>query len=393
MSEITKGGYQLGCGSYEVYFKQRCGGDYVCRADRLLSLSYNRILNDTSVAKVTVGLRGTSEECCLCLGGLNPWEHEISIFRNGIEVWVGPIVEIEFDTANDKATFTARDLSTWLERRVVELRDGDYDVENIDSKDVFEYLMNHAYCKQPWCMTWSSGPTGVGVTKYYPSHDNTDRWGGTYPIVGDEIRSLAEFGVDYTVVNRHMYAGDLDLNPPTASKMVLLSSHWAIDPIVRVSGIDMTTRTIVAGGDGGWDGYYDEQVWIEPPVSGPISPGQLTANQKQYGLIETFQTASDLYDEDTTTSPNAVTQIAFGRHELDSVPFVYIDGGQLSKEAPLLMENLIPGAIIEVRMQETCRPFFGPHRLYELTVSVDNLDETIGVQVAPVGVDSIRNIG
>lgn len=393
MSELTTAGYEIGCGSYEVYFKQKCGGDYVCRAERVLSLSYNRILNDTSVAKVTLGLRGTSEECCLCLGRLNPWEHEISIYRNGQEVWVGPIVEIEFDTANDKATFTARDLSTWLERRVVELRGQDYDVENVDSKDVFEYLMNHAYCKQPWCMTWNSSPTGIFVTKYYPSHDNSERWGGTYPIVGDEIRSLSEFGVDYTVVNRHMYAGDLQVSPPTASNVVLLDAHWAKGPVVRVSGINMTTRAIVAGGDGGWDGYYDEQVWIEPPVSGPISPGQLTSDQIQYGLIETFQTESNLYDEDTTISPNAITQVAYGRHELDSQPFVYIDGGQLSNRAPLVMENLVPGAIMEVRMQETCRPFSGAHRIYEVTVSLNATEETIGLQLAPVGVDTIRGIG
>jgi hypothetical protein len=87
-----------------------------------------------------------------------------------------------------------------------------------------------------------------------------------------------------------MYGGNLETNPPSASGAVLLATHWMNLPSIKVSGVSMSTRTIVAGGDGGWDGYYDEQIWIEPPISGPISPATLTGNQLTYGLIETFTT-------------------------------------------------------------------------------------------------------
>jgi hypothetical protein len=242
-------------------------------------------------------------------------------------------------------------------------------------------------------MTWSSSATGVPVTRYYPGYSTGDRWGGSYQNVGAEIRALAREGIDYTVVNRHMYGGNLETNPPSASGAVLLATHWMNLPSIKVSGVSMSTRTIVAGGDGGWDGYYDEQIWIEPPISGPISPATLTGNQLTYGLIETFTTEQHLYDEDTTINPNAITQNAFGRHELNSVPFVHIDGGQLAPSAPLGMENLIPGSIIEVRMNNSCRSFTGPYRLYSVSVSLINAKESVNIQLAPVGVDTVRSLG
>jgi hypothetical protein len=232
--------------------------------------------------------------------------------------------------------------------------------------------------------------TGVPITKYYPSRDTGERFGGTYPIVGDEMRDLAEEGVDFTVVNRHMFGGNIEASPPLAQPLILLDAHWAKLPNLTVSGIDMSTRVIVAGGGGGNDGWYDEEIWIEPPVSSPITTDNLTPNQRRYGLMETFSAKEHLWDEDTTIDPNATTQNAFARHELSSQPFVYMSGGQLSQKAPISFSTLIPGVRIEVAMNETCRPFVDEYRLRSLSVTVTDLQENVDIELTPVGVDTLR---
>jgi hypothetical protein len=115
------GDTELGCGQYDVFFMTRCGGNYVCKADGVTDIAFTRKLNDTSTAEITVAIGDVSNGCCECLASINPWQHEIIIFRNGVSVWAGPIVDIEFDLSSETAKFRARDLSAWLDRRVIEL--------------------------------------------------------------------------------------------------------------------------------------------------------------------------------------------------------------------------------------------------------------------------------
>lgn len=382
----------LGCGVYDVYFRDRCGVQrYKCRAPNVTGLRFSRQLNETSDAEITIGLTGYNDECCDCIGDVNPWQHEVAIFRDGMEVWTGPITEISFDYSNDTATFYAKDLSAWFDKRLVELLEEDYDVEDIDSKDVFEWLVNHAYCKDPWCMTWSFSPTGVNVTRLYYAFFNGERWGGAYPVIGDEIRDMQNYSVDWTVVDRHMYGGGLQTDPPFTKRIILLSNHWTTQPIVKVTGQNMSNRVVAAGGSGGNDGWYDEEMWIEPPITGPITPAQLTGDQRIFGLLESFESYPELDDEDTTEEGNAVTQAAWGKYQLSNDPFSYIQGGRLDKSAPVNFEDLIPGTIFEVRLDQTCRPFQGQYRLASVQVSIQGAaDEVVDLNMEPVGVSNVR---
>lgn len=392
---FTDSSIYLGCGTYDVYFREKCGiTRYKCRVPKVTGIQYNRQLNETSEAQITVALGGYDEACCECIGDINPWQHEIAIFRDGMEVWTGPIVEIQFDYGNDKATFYARDLSAWFDHRVVELLEDDYDVEDIDSKDVFEWLVNHAYCKDPWCMTWSFSPTGVNMTRLYYAFFNGERWGGKYPIIGEELRDMTQYSVDWTVVDRHMYGGALQTTPPFTREIILLSHHWNTSPVIKVSGLNMSNRVIMAGGSGGNDGWVDEEMWIEPPITGPIKPSQLTGDQRTFGLLESFESKQELDDEDTTQQDNAITQAAWGKYQLSNAPYSYIEGGTLDKGAPVNFSDLIPGSIFEIRMSEACRPFQGQYRLTSVDVNISgSTDETVSVMFAPVGVSNVRPNG
>lgn len=383
--------YRLGCGTYRVMVQRRCGSGsrFVCELQDTQSISYNRILNEVSEATITVSMDG----CCGCLSDVNPWEHELAIFRNESLVWVGPIVDLEFKAKDGVIDVLAKDLLSWADRRLIELADTDYEPEATDLADAYTWILNHAYCKDPWCMTWSIDPVGIPIQRFYPSFDKAggERWGGQYPNCGDEMRTLAESGVDFTVINRHLWGGNIEVSNPVSTNVILLDEHFQTTPDIKVSGSKMVTRQVSAGGDGGYSGFYDDQVAIYPGTLGPITSSLLDASQQKFGLLEAFNT-TPIYDEvDTTIIPNPVLQDAKTRWDLLHEPYVFISGGDLDPSAPLTFEEtLIPGAIIGIGLRNTCRDLTeNQMRLREVQVSVSESGETVSIDLTPLGTQDI----
>jgi hypothetical protein len=364
----------LRCGNYEIYVANRGGTSLICRLTGSTSINFSRRLNEVSEAKVSVAL---NSKCRECLSTINPWQHELLLFRNAELVWSGPILTIDYKQASARIDVYARDLMAWTDKRLIELADTDYEVEGVDVKEVFDWVLRHGYDKDPWGMTWNLTNTGIPIDKYYPAYLSPDRWGGSYANVGAELRSLAQIGIDYTVVNRVMYGGDLVVTPPVAETLKISDRNWAQLPDVSVNGTVMSTKTVVAGGSGGYFGYYDEQLWIESTPNAP------------WGLLETFTQRSDLSDVDTTETPNAIAQEAYARHQLLSQPLAYIKGGQLAADAPFTFNTLIPGVPISVGIVETLRDLLTEYRLYNVTVNVTPDSETVDIELVSPGVSDL----
>lgn len=369
----------LGCGEYEVYFKSRGGDFFVCRARDITKLSYGRKLNAVSEASIVITMKGQTAECCECIGSINPWEHEISIYRNGEEVWCGPVTGAAISLSALTATFNAKDLSSWFDRRWVEVADNDQEFEEADITEIYEWLMGHGYYKDPWNMEWQLAPTGIPLDKTYPSYSLPDRWGGTYPNIGDELRNLSKSGLDFTVIRR-MYVGG-NLTTATDVEGVLYDNDWTTLPDIEIVGTGMATEVGVAGGAGGYYGWDDDQIWIERPYD---------EYRERFGLLQVFIPAPNLDDADTTIQPNAITQQAYSLRELKKEPFVYIQGGSLSPEAPLTFDLLIPGKVFSVTMTQTCRLIQSDYRLYQVDVSYDGATEEVAVQLTPLGADALK---
>jgi hypothetical protein len=367
----------------------RCARAFVCEIEEVTELSFNRTLNDISEASFTATVG-----CCDCLATVNPWQHEVAFYRNDEQVWVGPISEMEFNPSDETITVTARDLLAWADRRLVELADIPYEAASTDLSDAYVWLLEHAYCKDPWCMSFSMDPTGIPVTdRYYPAFDKAggERWGGGYVTCGEEMRTLSQSGVDYTVVNRHLWGGNVQVVNPVGSGVVLLDKHFKTPPTVKVTGAKMGTRFVSAGGQGGYDGYYDEQIAIYPTTTGPIGPTLLTANQRQYGLLEILNTTNILDDVDTTINPNPIAQDAKSRWDLLHVPYAYISEGALSYDAPVIFnEDLIPGGIVKVLLEDGCRRLSDTSvRIKSVSVALSGAEETVTLSLSPVGTTEI----
>lgn len=370
----------LGGGEYEAYFKTRGGGYFACRARNIIALTWSRRLNEASDATVTIAMNGLDPECCDCVATVNPWQHELAIFRDGVEVWVGPIVGGTINLKTQQVTYQAKDLSAWLDHRWIEVIDNDVDFEEANISDVYEWLIKHAYYRDPWNMDWIIPTIQVPIDRTYVSSDPEERWGGSFTSVGQEMRDLAKSGIDMTVVRRTLIAGDLQSS--TEVRQFLTDKHWAELPTIEIVGLNMATEVGVGGGNGGYFGWYDDQIWIER--------AEIDQASEQYGLLQSFYSAPELDEEDTTATPNAIAQQAYSLRELKKEPFVYIKGGTLSNSAPVSMDDLIPGYVYQVSLTETCRTVESAYRLYQVDVKYDASGEGVSLQMTPLGAEALR---
>ncbi len=121
VEEFNTSAGRLGCGVPTVFITSRCAGSMTCQLDTkdITGLSWSRRLNEVSEAEVEIGLTGdSSETCCACLAMVEPFCHELHIWRDGEEVWVGPIEAVRYE--RERVTIKARDVLGWLDVRIPE---------------------------------------------------------------------------------------------------------------------------------------------------------------------------------------------------------------------------------------------------------------------------------
>lgn len=370
----------LGCGTYEVYFKYRGGDTYLGRARDLTGLQWGRRLNEVSEASVTIALNGTdSEECCGLAASVNPWEHEMSINRDGTEVWCGPVTNGEIDEDGAQVSFDAKDLSAWYDHRWVEVADTEIEFDEADITVLFDWLLQHGYYRDPFNLEWFVGdPLGIPITRTYTEFvPPGERWGGVYPMIGNEIRELLKSRIDYTTIRRVLIAGDLQTN--TGAPIVhLVDGDWQKRPKIGIQGVAMATEQGVGGSAGGNGGYDDDQMWIERPND---------ADRAKYGLLQAFDAAPELDEEDTYIMPNMITQRAVELRAIRSSPFVYLREGQLSQNAAVTFDQLIPGRKFYVDLIQGCRAIHHNYLLTNVNVKLGKEGEEVSLELVPPGLE------
>lgn len=331
----------LGCGPWRAVLQCRGGGQLVEVPWQHLTMG--RRVDDISAASVTVTSQGLSQlrqraydDCCGLLATLQPWEHELALWRGGEEVWVGPIQEPEF--GHDAITIPARDLTAWWERRLL---GRDRSFTDVDLATIFEQY--HADAMQPDPspnIHLVTTPTGVTGTRSIRAD--------AYRRAADELRELARSGLDYTAYGRTVRAGGAVV--PASDLGMLLTEHFN-QPKLVVHGLLATTRAVVIGG----------RTSTGTPIVGEAGGGN-----DQLGLLEQVATESSILD---AASCNAA---AATRVDLLEAPDYMT--GQLLAGAPVAFRDLVPGATADLRVAAMCRAAVGTYRLLALDVSAD-LDE------------------
>lgn len=347
----------IGCGSYDVYILTRGGGQLVA-AFPWTQLAWARVLDDTSEGSATA--TGYPASCCSDLSQVRPWQHELAIYRDGSLVWVGPIWEPK---SPPPFTFSiaARDLTSWWDHRLIH-NDLLYDIPT-DLATIFQDISDDAMAPDPSPgLTVATTPTGVTAV--------LDILAVQHAMAGPKLRDIANIGIDWTTVGRDVIAGGAEI--PTSSIGTFYDDHFATPPTPRLDGSVQANAWLVRGSGGG--------------AAGDTIFGMATADPSiidRDGLLESVDTVSTLQD-------NLSAQAAAQSRAALTSEVILVENCVLAPSAPFPIEVLIPGALCELALEQTCIPVFGPYRLYKVegdaqAGGASGTDETITLTFQPVG--------
>jgi lysophospholipase L1-like esterase len=379
----------LQCGKYDVWVYER-GGEVPLGRVLFNSLSYGRKIDDVSTATVQLGIRGVKpyiipprdettdvsptsflgdpDNCCWLLSEINPWEHELVIFRNGSVVWAGPIQTVEIDNGTGQATIEADDMMKWLDRRFIRC---EIDMTEADLALIWLSVFRSAHDISPVGISTTVYRTGVKGDRYYAPDQ--------FKVAGDELRELARTGLDWTVVGRQIIVGPQEIStPPIAT---LYDEAFQRAPVIVKSGIDTATRWVVGGGGAGADG---PAYWASAP--------EIFQSDPSFGLVEKFVSEPSILDaDDPESSSRAAAQT---RWDLLHAPIVFLRDAVLAPTASVTMEELVPGARIDMNLVEVCQPIIEQYRLRDVNVSFTVGEkgggtEEVKITVTPLGTENV----
>jgi len=294
----------VGCAAHTYTITDR-DGSLITQTGDLLSVEYNRLLNESSAATITIGVTGT--ECCNQLGNLRSWRHLLNIYRGQDFMWSGFITRI--DWSFDKCVITAVDIIGLLDRRVPHRA---YTFVDTDITQVAAALVEDGLAPDdPGHTTTVVAASMVLAGRTYEANVGQ---------TADHLRDLADTGLDFTAVGNNVV-----ILPDAFADVVGRLSDEDLPEGVTVTedGASLGTRQIVAGSQAG------------TPVgtAGGVNP--------YYGLLE-------VYTEQTTITDQASADVAAAAKLTSNlgVP-VYIDTQDvtLAPTASIAVPSLVPGCV------------------------------------------------
>lgn len=316
----------LGCGTWQVYIAER-GGNGKALLARWSSLRFRRDLNTMTQLSVVTAECGTLE--------LDPWTHELAVWRDDEEAWVGPYLDESWQ--NRVATLGARDLFQHFERRPMV---SDLSYSGSDLAYVFTGVAIDALSEDttPGILVLARASGVIGDRDYLA--DENDR-------AADVLRELARNGVDFTMVGRTLVVGGAEI--PVAALPELWDAHLPGHTAKR-SGADLLTRVKVIG---------------KPPRD-PGDPTIVSTRggvDVDRGLVHTTFREQAIIDQ-TSADIAAQTRLDFRQ---DAPLFVT---GRLDSSAPLSFGQLIPGAHVPVKLYDSGLRVVETMRLQTVDVAV-----------------------
>ena len=341
-----KPGDTLGDGSdLRVLLMSRGAGAVV--AELLpISGSFTRELDATSSLsmKGVVGGR-LAEVCCDGWQDIRPWATEILVFRDGRDVWAGPVTDVVFNYGG--VSIEADDLTAWWDRRVLP----DLSYSGVDMGVIFQGIHTAAMAPDPSPnIILSVENTGIIGTRSVRAN--------TYTYASDVLHELAKTDLDFTAYGRTVLVRGAELD--AAPFLTFFDEHWTEPPSVHQRGNEQATVVVVRG-------------------TGVQSVAVAPANYLDYYgyLVRTF-------DESTIQDQGTCDRAAASRLDLLKDP-LYIDtpsGAHLKTSAPITLPQLIPGMRIRVDTQSTCFKVVADFRLKKVSVDFNG---NVSIDLQPIG--------
>lgn len=358
----------LGTGTHTVVLAERGGKVVVGPLDDLTFVRWERVRDEISTALIRVGTR--SVRCCQMLAEARTMRHEIVIYRNGVRVWEGPIVRLEY--SEGQIEIEARDVLYVASRRVLS-QTLNYTHPNVTSViTAMSTVMEIAYGpgdRDGWNVTPHLTPiVGPGDPRTASKHvayattcfDLVDRW-------------AVYSGIDYTVLGRRIMWWDTHLK---AHELPALSdAHFAESLVVSEYGSELATRSFVTNGTG-----FAAMAEADPEFL------------DYYGLID--QVVNNYEEAQGAEQPTDAEQAAMmeqARRDIENrhpAPVRLRLPGEVSllPDTPVSINEWVPGAWVIMHATRTCRSVTQYQKVDRIVVLEQGGAETVqvGMSQAPL---------
>lgn len=253
---------RLGCANdYQVTVHWRGGKRPFINLQGVTKIHWERRLDEVSQAEVVINKPLAGEGCCGMLGYIRPWMHEVTIYRDGVLVWQGPIVT----TVEERGSLTlkCKDVLAWLDRRV------NFGVIKRNSTGMDATLAAYAYVSAGFFKSYTYVTTVKGKRVKRTVYDDTNVrpfikiYRGAPKMKTPQIRDRSHYmgvllhklgeekGVDYTTVGRSIIIRPevSATSVPYRKSLWLTDEHFSEPLRVTDDGWSIATRmTVLATG-------------------------------------------------------------------------------------------------------------------------------------------------
>lgn len=396
----------LGCSQHVAYIQGKCNGPRLIELQDASLITYNRKLDDISTAQVVIPISGNEDTaCCDSLKDVEPWCHQLTIVREGDGVvWTGPIQDVVY--SKDFVTINASDKLGVLLYKVNEIglcySSQCGGVDNMTKPlteiavDIITLAMaddGDAQCLLD-CIVIVPSDDPTLATDGLPLVFNREFF---FPALGgptafDDLSTLAESGIDFTVINQCIILMSERL--PVAAIGTLMDEMILGDVEVVKNGKIMGNRWYVR-----YEGDDDPAVCqancnagcscVCPPCGNPVvppcvitpCPGFAEGDEECYGAIERV---IDGLPVQSVTNANSIAELYLSRGRIAPRQVILPSGTRLSPETPWALNDMIPGQRVNVALSKLCFPIFQSFKLQGMEVTDDGVDEEITIELLAV---------
>jgi hypothetical protein len=349
------------CEGHTAFLYDRGGITRIGELGPLISLQWQRIRDDISVAQVVM----KNPDCAAIASQVEPGRHELVIFRGGHRVWEGPITLATYERA--QTTIEAKDVVHYLERLIMR---NAYNNAYPNVVTTVQRALNIISGELP---RREAEDPPVNVLPYLHGihqDDDAKTARNTLPFqktVFDDLDDLAaKSGIDYTCLGRSIFI--FDTHTLLGRTPTLTESDIVGDVVVSVYGMDLATFAAVSGADGTYGSSGEQDAY--------------------YGWVEILASA---YDENADADEEAPTQAELnsqaernlsGRNPTP-VNVRIPDGSTLNPNGPISLDDLVPGVEVPLLATMTGRTFSQMQKLDKVDVADSEAGETIQITLSP----------
>ncbi|MCD6056573.1 MAG: hypothetical protein K0R44_45 [Thermomicrobiales bacterium] len=391
MARGSKNRPVLGCASeYEAIIT---GNDYETRIDavRWSNITWERVLDEISTASVVVPDEWGGVACCAKYGGLKPWRYGMTIERDGMPVWKGPVTSVA--RSDGRITISCSDTFSRFRKRLATRTESLRFVSN-DVGQMFAYILNVS-ARVPtdaFVFNVPQPAVGVAITRNVVAREFNYAWDVVEDLLDSSIDAYVLAGVPVVFQPNvgWLFIGPLNeqyyLNTEQAAAVtsggdtvygMFTQEAFTEIPQWTINGMAQANTGWAPGADSGQGGF--RKFWT----------AQIDDDLPYDSVLDIVETA-ELYragEGEVEPDDSAFQRRVDSLVALRAIAPAVIDSVSLSAEAPVNVENLRPGSIWTMDVFDACwGQLLAAGRVKRVRGSVQaGEDEKIAVTLQPLG--------